>query len=142
MILVGKNHKGMLKKNVSPIPSTSHHVTAVQGGYPRLARVSTLSLGTSHAWHPRQPLGTALTTAPLKKHATGFMPEKLKWQKKKGKKVTGLNITPPPRIAFVTLNLHHLQQSLGVAAGVHWGSAGRGRGLHAIFYVSFLLSPN
>lgn len=71
MILDVKNHKGMLKmfQQETPSPSRSHPVTAVRGGYPSLAHLSFLSTGTSHAWHPWQPLGTALTTAPLKKHA-------------------------------------------------------------------------
>lgn len=151
-ILVGENHKGMLKI-VFPVPSRSHHVTAVQGGYPRLARVSILSLGTSsHAWHPRQPLGTALTTAPLKKHATDFMPEKFtSWQKKEKKKKEEshwfkCNLTPPIPPKFICgSELTSLAPS-----AESWSSCwsplrfcrkGQG-GLHVIFYVSFLQESN
>lgn len=59
-----ENNTGRLQN--PPIP---HLVTAVQGGNTRLANVSFFSLGTSHTGHPRWPLGTALTTVPLKSHA-------------------------------------------------------------------------
>lgn len=143
MILVGKNHKGTLKMFL-PFPQhltmsqLSRGVTPGLPGSP-LSPLAPAMPGTpGNPWEQPSPQppwrNTQQVSCPRNWHG------KKKKKKKIGRKFTGLNVTPPPRIAFVTLNLHHLQQSLGVAAGVHWGSAGRGRGLHAIFYVPFLLA--
>lgn len=68
MILDTDNHQVTLKmfqrENIH-----SHPVTAVQGGDPGLAIISFFSLSTSHARHPRWTLGTAITTALLRKYA-------------------------------------------------------------------------
>lgn len=143
-----ENHKGKLKtfRQETPSPSKSHPVTAVQGGYTRLARVSFFSLGTSHAWHPWQPLGTALTTAPLKKHAHNSFHAKYWHSKKEGKSLGTIKNPICSKMRFSLMNLHHhpLQQSLEVAGVVQWGSTGRGREskMKWIFVLFFHIQQN
>lgn len=107
MILDMENHKGKLKtlRQETPSPSKSHPVTAVQGGYTRLARVSFFSLGTSRAWHPWQPLGTALTTAPLKKHVHNSCHAKYWHSKKEGKSLGTIKKNHLSQNAFFTHEL-------------------------------------
>lgn len=133
MILVGKNHEGMLKMSLEVSPCHS-----CPGGLPQ-------ACPSLHflPWHqpylaPPATLGYSPHHSPPEETRNRFHAREV-GMAKIGRKVTGLGVTLP-QSACVTLNLHHypLQQSLGVAAGVHWGSAGRGRGLHVIFYVSFL----
>lgn len=67
MIRDMENHVMKLKmfRQETSSPAKSHPVAAVHGSYARLALVSFFSLGTRHAWHPWQPLGTVLTAALL-----------------------------------------------------------------------------
>lgn len=87
-MILGVENQHSEADNVSTRNIQSHPVTAVQLGYTRLALVPFFSLGTRHAWHPWQPLGTAPLTLLLcyRTHthteATVFMPKTVKMKEK------------------------------------------------------------
>lgn len=137
MILLGKNHKGVLKMSSQSVEVSPSH--SCPGGLPQACPGLHSLPWQQPCLAPLATLGYSPHHSPPEETRNRFHAREV-YMAKKRRKVTGLNVTSLPRSAFVVLNLHHypLQQSLGVAAGVHWGSAGRGRGLHVIFYVSSL----
>lgn len=143
-MILGVENQHSEADNVSTRNIQSHPVTAVQLGYTRLALVPFFSLGTRHAWHPWQPLGTAPLTLLLcyrtHKH-THTQKQQFSCQKlSKWKKSHRIQWNPFPQNAFLLTSTSPPVESWGNwCSPVGFYSKGVGKQKLNLFQISIAM---